>query len=134
MKKILQNLFINALSLFFLTLIFPGIKIQQGWQGIVITGLGFTLIDILLKPVLKIIFLPLNLLTLGTLSWIINVISFGLLLLFIPQINVQAFYFNGLQWSGLTITGFKVNVIVSLISASFLIVFIKQVILWLTER
>jgi len=134
MKKILQNLFINTLSLFFLTLIFPGIKIQQGWQGIITAGIGFTLIDILLKPILKIIFLPLNLLTLGTLSWIINVISFGLLLLFIPQISVQAFYFNGLNLSGLTITGFKVNLIVSLISASFLIVFIKQVALWLTER
>jgi putative membrane protein len=119
MKGLVRSLIINSLALVLLVEIFPGFKIHQGLKGVVIAGVTLTLINGLIKPILKILFLPLNLLTLGLFSWIISVLSFGLLFVVIPDVTIQPFDFRGMLISrplGLIVAAFLVGLIKKFLS------------------
>ncbi len=123
MKGLIRSLIINSLTLVLLAEIFPGFKIHQGLRGVVVAGISLTLINGLIKPILKILFLPLNLLTLGLFSWIISVLSFGLLFVIIPDVTIQPFDFRGVL----------ISRFLSLIGAAFLVGLIKKLLSYFLE-
>lgn len=126
MRKFLRSCLINSICLALLAELFPGFQIIERLKGIVLAGLGLTVIDLIVKPVIKTILLPINLLTLGTLRWIINVISLALLALFIPQITIKSFHFDGLNFGGIIIQPFKVSLLLSVIFSSLILTLIKK--------
>lgn len=97
------------------------------------TALALLLLNIIIKPVLKILFLPLNILTLGFFRWLINVAVIYFLTILLPYITVRSFEFPGLRYGDLYISSFHVSYFLSLIFASFLINLAVEVINWLID-
>lgn len=75
MKKIILRLIIISLAIFITTELVAGVNIDPTWKVIVV-GAIVTIIDTLIKPIIKILTLPINLLTLGLFSVIINIAIF----------------------------------------------------------
>ena len=71
MKKILQGLFINVVSLWIIDHFSSSIAFADNW-ALVITALVLTLFNATVKPIIKLISLPVTVLTLGLFSLIIN--------------------------------------------------------------
>jgi len=69
----------------------PGISVSGGWVTILLVALVWSVITMVIRPVLQILTLPITLITLGLFSFILN-----------------AFLFYAMQWvvSGFTIAGF----------------------------
>jgi putative membrane protein len=86
---------INAAALYAAALIVPGIDFEGDWMGIVWLALIISLLNVLLRPLLKLLTLPLIILTLGLFTVVINTI-----VLMLTSSIGQAF---GL---GLTVDGF----------------------------
>lgn len=126
MKKFLRRCFINSVSLALLIEIYPGLQITDRLKGILIAGLSLTIIDIVFNPILKTILLPINLLTLGALKWIMNVINVSLLNFLIPQVKISKFYFSGFSLGGIIIQAFNVSFLLSLIIGSVFLTLIKK--------
>jgi putative membrane protein len=72
MIKFIIRWAINAAALYVAALIVPGIVFEGDWMGIVWLALIITLLNALLRPVLKLLTLPLIILTLGLFTVIIN--------------------------------------------------------------
>ncbi len=90
---------VNAVALMIIAYIVPGIEVS-GWYSAFIAALVLGLINVFLRPLLLILTLPVNILTLGLFTFILN----GLL-----------FYFASSIVKGFTVGGFGVALLGSLI-------------------
>ena len=64
---------INLFALFLVSNIMHGIVIH-GWQTFIAASIVLSFINLFLKPILKVIFLPINILSLGFFTLIINAV------------------------------------------------------------
>lgn len=104
---------------FLIPQIFSGLHVVGGWPTIITGGIAFSLISLIIKPILKVITLPLNIITFGFFSFLINAILLYILTVFVPQINVTAFTFPGIMFSGFVVPPIYFNLIFAYIVISF---------------
>lgn len=64
---------VNALSLYILDILFEGITFSQN-KAIIITALLLMVVNAIIKPILKLLSLPLTIITFGLFSFIVNAI------------------------------------------------------------
>lgn len=132
MRLLIKNTFLNALSLFLLTQVISGIKVSGGFIAFILSGFCLTLLFWFLKPILNLISLPLNAITLGFFSVVSNAILFYLLTVFIPNVGISAFTFSGFSLAGFIIPKIHFNTfwafIVIACLQSFLFAFFKWII------
>jgi len=70
MKKLSTTLFINAVALFLVSALFEEVTLDL--KSLVIMTIVFTLLNMVVKPILKILAIPLTIITLGLFSLVIN--------------------------------------------------------------
>ena len=68
--------------------VIPNISIDVFWPTAVIAGLVFYIVNSVIKPILKILTLPINILTLGLFSLFINAFVFWLVGYFVNGFDV----------------------------------------------
>ena len=100
MKGLIRNTVINGLSLAVLNQFVPGVTILGGFKTYIISGLILSLLLLIIKPILNILSLPLNMITLGLFSFFTNSIILYLLTVFVTDITVSKFTFNGYEFAG----------------------------------
>ncbi len=133
MKSIIRHFLINLGALWITTQILPAISLTGGVRGLLIGGLAFMVANILLIPVLRILLLPLNLLTLGLFSWLSNVLALYFLVNVVPYFKVGIYHFSGIYWEGFSLPSMDLTVFQVVIVASFMLGFIINFANWLTK-
>lgn len=133
MKSLIRKTAIYGLSLYFLTLIVPGVRVDGGFSIYVLGGFVLTIMSFLLKPLLNLLALPLNIITMGSFSVIINVLILYLLTVFIGQISISPFTFQGLSFAGFIIPKTSFNAFFSYVLASLVLSAIISFITWLRK-
>ena len=131
MKGLLRSFLINLFTLWLTSQIALGLKLESGWQTYILGAIVLSLILIFIKPLLKLLFLPINFLTLGFFSWIVNVVVLFLLTIFVPQIKILPFQFLGFSYQGFTIPQIHFGLFESFIVISFIISIVSNFFTWL---
>lgn len=90
MLHLIIKLLITALSLLAVSALFAGIEVISLYIAI-ITALILGIINVTLKPVLVILTLPINLLTLGLFTFVINGFFFWFVSSFVQGFDVSGF-------------------------------------------
>lgn len=108
--KFLKPLLVTTLTLFTLSYFLPTISFLN-YTTLIIAAIVMTLINKIVRPVLKILFLPINIITLGLFSIILNVILLWLVTYLVPGFHIEA----------MTILGISFNEFFSLIIVSAMI-------------
>jgi len=134
MKKPLRTIFVNVVSLSFVAYFFPGFSFDSNFFILFFAAFVFTVINSYIKPIIKLFFLPVNLLTLGMFRWIVGVICLFLLTVIVPEFNIRSFYFEGFSYEGFIIPAFHFSIILSLILSSFFISLTSSFIYWLLKK
>lgn len=99
-----------------------------------IGAVGLMGMNIIIIPLLKIVFLPLNILTLGIFTWVINVIALYLLTTIIPTIKLVPYNYPGGEILGISLPPQNLTVLWVAIIASFMIGFASHFLHWLTSK
>ncbi len=133
LKNYLRLFLINFLALWLLSRFMLGIEFLNGYQTIALTALVLTVLSTLVKPLIKILLIPVNLLTLGAFRWLVNVITLWLVTLIVPQFKIGSFVFQGLDWNGFIIPSFFIAKFWVFVLASFFISLVTSFVLWLTK-
>lgn len=133
-RSFLYHFFINTLALYFIILLIPGVTLTDGLEPLLLSGLVLTFLNKLAKPLLKLLLLPFNLLTLGLFRWLINVITLYLLTLVVSSLKIQGFVFPGLSYQGFVIPSVNLNTLYTYILASFILSLITSLLRWLTKK
>jgi len=114
MKYLFRCFLFNAFSLWLVSETIPGITVNGGWQGILFNACILSILMLIIQPILKILFIPINIMTFGLLSWAVNVIVVYLLTFFAPGVQIFAWIFPGVSSYGFVIPTFPVSYILSL--------------------
>jgi len=70
-------------------IIFLGMKLTAQWQVIVLIGIVLGLVNFFIKPIFKIVTLPLRILTFGLFSFVINMLMIWLVDIFFPELVIS---------------------------------------------
>lgn len=133
MRGILRMLLVNAVVLYFVALLFPGLHINPTIETYIVVTLIFTIISGLLGPVIGIVALPLNILTLGLFSSVITLITLFILTKLSIGIKVTSFTFPGIQIFGFVLEPFTASGILSYVLISVIIFFTVRFTNWILE-
>lgn len=133
MKTLLRYFLINLTSLYLTTIYIPGLAYTGGIKSLLIGALAFMLINFILVPLLKILFLPLNLLTLGLFSWLINVLAIYALTTIVAEFVLLPYTFPGAAIFGITIPATELTTFWVAVAASFMIGIITNFLQWLSH-
>jgi len=90
MLKLLLHWILSALLLLLIASILPGLHVASFGVAMVAI-LVMSLLNMLIRPILLLLTLPINLLTLGLFSFIINACLFGLAAWLVPGFEVHNF-------------------------------------------
>lgn len=96
MKSLVSSIINAILSIALLAWIFPSVN-YGNYTTLAIAGLVLALLQTIVRPVLKLLFLPVNIITLGLFSWIINVFVVWLVTIIVPGFDIQPTIFLGIQ-------------------------------------
>lgn len=88
--NIIINLFIRSLAVFIAAYLLPGVKLDSFFTAIVV-AIVLGIVNTIIKPIIIILTLPFNILTLGLFTFIIN----GLMIILTASI-VSGFHVNSI--------------------------------------
>lgn len=83
-----MTLLVTALSLLVVDILLPGVNIQS-FPVALIAGIVIGLVNTFIKPILSLLTLPINFLTLGLFSLVVNGICFSLSAALVPGFAVR---------------------------------------------
>jgi putative membrane protein len=133
MRRILRSILINAAAIWLISQSASGIVLERGLETLLVAAFTLGMINLLIKPIINILLLPLNLVTLGTFRWVVNVAALVLVTMIVPDFKITSFQFPGLTYQGIIIPAFSLNLIFSFIVISFLISLISSFLYWLLK-
>ena len=84
------KLLINALAFYVTAYLVPGFTIN-GWQSLIIISIVWGILNLFLKPILILLTLPINLVTLGLFTFVINALILMLMSQIIPDFKLSGF-------------------------------------------
>ncbi len=88
-RKLAIHIAIGAFSFFIAAELIRGVYIEGGTRTIILAGTVLGLMNFFVRPVLKIISLPLRLLTLGLFTFIINISMVWFVKAMFPEIMIE---------------------------------------------
>jgi len=90
MISILVKWFVIALSLLLAAYLIPGISVASFYTALIVAAL-LGVVNLIFKPILIILTLPINILTLGLFTFVINAFLFWFLSTFVQGFSVSGF-------------------------------------------
>ncbi|TDQ30601.1 phage holin family protein [Zeaxanthinibacter enoshimensis] len=91
--KLILRLLLNALAVIILANILPGVGVESFWTAIWV-AIVLSLLNLIVKPILVVLTLPVTILTLGLFLLIINA-----LIILLADYLVPGFAVNGIWWA-----------------------------------
>lgn len=131
MRTLLRYFLVNTVALYITTEAIGGLSYKGGLQTLLIGGLAFTAINLILIPLLRILLLPLNLLTVGVFAWITNVLALYALTTMVPQFHLAPYNFPGFTYQGFTIPPAYLPTLWVAMLSSLMIGILTHVLHWL---
>jgi len=133
MKKYLRLYLYNFISLWLVANVLAGIYFKEGYRTLAVTALALTLVNLLIKPLINLLFLPLNLLTLGLFRWLTNVVTLHLVTIIVPEFEISGFNFSGFSQGNFVILPTYLSRFWVLVITSFIISLIISFLNWLNK-
>lgn len=99
MRKIIVNILATAASFYVAQYFLSGFQIQNNWSTYLVASLVFVIFNFVLSPVISILLLPINILTLGLFRWLTNVLVLYLFDLVYDGISIVGFTYPGMSSS-----------------------------------
>ncbi len=125
MKKFIRKFVFSLTAIYLTNLWNKGFIIENNLSIYLKTALLIVLIFYLIAPLAKIIILPLNILTMGLLSSLVNLFLFYFILINFSLVKIVSWKFNGLSFGFINISpidiGFLTNIFLVSFSISFII-------------
>jgi len=133
MKRVLRSIFINAGSIWAVSFLVTGVVLEKELETLFVAAFALGLINLLVKPIINILLLPINLVTLGMFRWVVNVAALYVVTVIVPDFKIVPFEFVGFSYQGIVIPAVSFNLILSFVVITFLISLVSSFLFWLSK-
>ncbi|TSC61523.1 MAG: hypothetical protein Athens041674_739, partial [Parcubacteria group bacterium Athens0416_74] len=89
--------------------IVPGIEVSGGWLTILLVALVWSVITMVIRPVLSVLTLPITLITFGLFAFVLNALLFWAMEFVVPGFSVDGFLAALLGAIVLSVLGWLIN-------------------------
>ena len=134
MKTILRAIFLNMVVLYVATRVFGGLSYDGTFRTLILATIALTLLNRIVKPLIKLLLLPINLITLGFFGWVSHVATLFILTRLVEGFVVKSFYFEGFTYDGFVAPAMQISTLMSYIIASIVISVVASVVGWLLKK
>ncbi|MBI4066737.1 phage holin family protein [Candidatus Gottesmanbacteria bacterium] len=124
MKHLLRSVVFYVFALWLTSTMIPALAISGNLWGMLSAGLTLTVMMMFLKPILSLIFLPINMLTLGLLGWLVNVVVLYFWTVFVPNVRLAPWIFPGVSADGFIVPEINLSYTWTLVVVSLVIMFV----------
>lgn len=131
MRGIVKGFIISTGSLYIVSQFTSGLVFAEGIYTLLLAGLVLMLANLIIKPILNILLLPLNLITLGLFKWVTYAITFYLVTLIVPGFKLTDFIFHAYSSYWFNIPGITLQGVFAFIAFSFAISIISSILHWI---
>lgn len=121
MRHFIKALIISAVSFYIAYKLILTIKIGADPQNLLFIIGGLFIISQIINPIFSLILLPINLLTFGLVSFIVNIAFIFALLRFLPGFSMSAYDFPGANIEGFIIPPFAFGEIQTILLTALII-------------
>lgn len=96
---LLVSLLLNALALIITSALVPGFHVI-GFTGAILAAIVLGVVNAFIKPILLFLTAPINFLTLGLFTFVVNAIMLALTSSLVNAVAPGTFYFDNFWWTG----------------------------------
>jgi len=132
MKKLLKLTLLMSFALIIQNELWHNLEFNHPFFTIIKVALILSIFELVIKPVIKILLLPINLLTLGLFRIIINTVGFYLAVFLIADFRLTPIHTPAINFQGLAIPALDINhfwaFVVNSASQNFLLSVLKSII------
>jgi len=133
MKRIIRIMLVHILALYLASQIAGGLEFQNNMESLFVAGAAMGLASFTIKPIIKVLLLPLTLATLGLFSFLANVITLYIVDLALNQFAVTGFNFSGASLQIISLPSANYNGLLAYIAFAIIISFITTLVNWLRK-
>lgn len=134
MKSLIRSAIINLAALYVAVALIPGFVNTGGSRTLFVAVVVLALMNVLIRPIISLLLLPINLLTVGAFRWLINVVVLGLLTLAVKDLKVTAFTLPGFDYQGFIIPSLEISRLISLVISSVVVSLTNAFLIWLSHE
>jgi putative membrane protein len=92
--KLIVRIFVNAVAIWVTSLVLSGLSFEGDFLSLILVGLIFGLVNALIRPIVKLLTLPINILSLGLFTLVINAFMLMLTAALSTSLNLTGSFFE----------------------------------------
>jgi len=133
LKKLIKLCILNIFAIYIVSYFIPALSFSNNPKILLMAGGILALSNFFIKPIIKIIMLPLNLVTFGLFSWVSGVFTLYLTSYLISEFNIFAFDFPGISFQGFIVPAYSFGIISSVVLISLILNLLVFVLSWVFD-
>lgn len=131
MKFIFKRYLLTVVSIFITTQFVGAFSLNNGWYGLFYASFILSILFYIVAPILNLIMLPVNLITLNLSSWIVQILIFYLWTIMVSQVQVTAWKFTGIHLGPIILSGVNLLKWQVIILLAFVFIVINKLLNWI---
>ncbi len=133
LQKFIKSFVLTAIALYLTHLFIPGFWINPNLSSLALATLIFTLLNTFVRPIVKLLLLPINLTTLGMFRWLANIIILYLFSYISKDVSISHFILSDIPGLGVILPTLTVGRFIATIITSAVISLSQNLISWLIK-
>lgn len=133
MKHYLRKLLIVFMSLYVAYSLVPTINLGNDPKNWLVVVISFFLVTVIIKPIFSLILIPINFLTIGLVSFLLNTATIFALTMFISGLSVSAYNFPGANLGGIILQPVALSQVATVFALGLLITVTQKVLHFIFE-
>ncbi|MBI2268377.1 MAG: phage holin family protein [Candidatus Blackburnbacteria bacterium] len=133
MKRLIRSFAIYLFALWLITANVGGIDYNNSFQNLALGALALSIAEALLKPLVNLLLLPFNLVTLGIFRWVSSVITLYVATTLAPGFSVVSFTYPGFSSNLFIVPEVHFPLFAAYIVVSFLLSLMTSFLFWLSH-
>ena len=125
-KKFIKKWFLAFLAILCVSYFYAGMENLNGIRSLVMTGLIIAASKTFFNPLLKMLWLPINIITLGIFSWFLEVIHLLIADYLVSNLNFVEFSYEAFKFVGIPFQAGHANMVISVLLGGLFYVFVKK--------
>ena len=134
LRLLLRTIVINLASIYLASQILSGvITYVGGYQTLLLASVVIAAVNLIVRPIINLLLLPIYLVTLGVFRWIANVATLYIVTLIVPNLQIHAFVFPGLNLKYLVIPQMNFSAFGAFVVSTLILTVVFHLIYWLLQ-